>query len=166
MRNPWKTLLVAVAVICVGLMAISSLDAKGGGGKSKSKSKDKGPSVQSSSHGEGSSQSSTPPGWSKGRKTGWGEGKYPPGWSKWNDKKKNGWRSDRTGALTDIDGVCVRYRIQEQKRNQISQAFDEAIAGGLIINEARKKLVTALQNADERRALMIDTSKSVLDLLN
>ena len=161
MKNLGKLLLVAAAVVCITMMAASSIHAKGGSGKDKGK----GSSVQSSSHEGGSSQSSTPPGWSRGKKTGWGDGKYPPGWSKWGKNKKNRWRSDRAGALTDIDGVCVRYRIEERKRNQISQAFDEAIAGGLIINEARKKLVAALQNADERRALMIDTTKSVLDLL-
>ena len=161
MRRTGKAMVVIIAVLSVCALAMSSLEAKSGKGKSK----DKGTSMETSSHGTSSSQSSTPPGWSKGRKTGWGDGKQPPGWSKWGEKKKNRWRSDRTGALTDIDGVCVRYRIEERKRNQISQAFDEAIAGGLLINEARKKLVAALQNADERRALMIDTTTSVLNLL-
>lgn len=108
---------------------------------------------------------STPPGWSKGKKTGWGSGKYPPGWSKWDKKKRTKWSNDRDEAVTDIRHVCTTYSITQIKRNEITEAFSEAIAGGLIINDARKKLVTALKDKERRRELMIDTTQSVLELL-
>lgn len=108
---------------------------------------------------------STPPGWSKGKKTGWGGGKYPPGWSKWDEKKRAKWRYDRTEAVTEIRHVCVMHKVSDKKRNEITEAFDEAIAGGLVINDARRKLVNALNDKKRRRGLMIDTTQSVLELL-
>jgi len=161
MKKNWGLTFAILAVACVLFMTAQAAYA----GKGRGKGKGKKTSVESSSHGGSSSDLSTPPGWSKGKKTGWGDGKYPPGWSKWDEKKKGKWKGDRTEALTEIDGVCVRHRLRAQKRNEISQAFDEAIAGGLIINESRKKLVRALNDPNERKALMIDTTKSVLDLL-
>lgn len=39
-----------------------------------------------------------PPGWSKGKKTGWGGHDVPPGWSKWKKKDKKKWEKDLAKA--------------------------------------------------------------------
>ena len=39
-----------------------------------------------------------PPGWSKGKKTGWGDHDVPPGWSKWKKKDKKKWEKDLAKA--------------------------------------------------------------------
>lgn len=108
---------------------------------------------------------STPPGWQHGKKTGWHGGKYPPGWSKWDKKKQTQWIGDRDHAIDEIDRISITYKIPSPKRNEISDAFGQAIAGGLIINDAKDKLVGALKNGDSRKSLMIDTTQAVLDLL-
>lgn len=114
---------------------------------------------------EEAASSSTPPGWSRGRKTGWGGGSYPPGWSKWDKKEQERWVSDRKDSEQEINDVLVRYEVQEFKRNEIIGAFDQAIVGGAAINESRKKLVDALKDGKARRGLMVDTTQQVLDLL-
>lgn len=108
---------------------------------------------------------STPPGWQHGKKTGWHGGKYPPGWSKWDKQKQTRWIGDRDQAIHEINNVSIQYRIAESKRNEIDSAFGQAIAGGLIINDAKDKLVQALKDENSRKALMIDTTQSVLNLL-
>ncbi|MFA4973253.1 MAG: hypothetical protein WC683_11615 [bacterium] len=159
MEKIGKVLACTLAFALIMSFAASSALAKNDKSKSKSKSE------KSLSHGSAKSDSSTPPGWSKGQKTGWGEGKYPPGWSKWDDGKKTKWRSDRTLALDDIDGVCRKHGIGEEERSKIRQGFDEAIAGGLIIDDARKKLVSGLADEKQRRIFMVDTTQSVLEYL-
>jgi hypothetical protein len=149
-------LVAALAVPSAAALAKSD-KAKGGDNKAKEVK-------QSSSH-TTETTSTTPPGWSKGKKTGWAGGKYPPGWSKWDGKKRDRWVSDRDGAIHEIGDLCDVYKIPIQKKNEISAAFDEAIVGGLMIDDARKRLVSGLKDEDERRALMVDTTKSVLDLL-
>lgn len=116
------------------------------------------------SHGE-EATSGTPPGWSHGKKTGWHGSPYPPGWSKWNDKKRKQWSSDREHSLDDIHGIAIKYGIPATKSDEISRAFSQAIAGGLMINDAKDKLVSALNNPDSRKRLMINTTQSVLELL-
>jgi hypothetical protein len=108
---------------------------------------------------------STPPGWQHGKKTGWHGGKYPPGWSKWDKKTQTKWIDDRDRAIQEISGVSVQYGISRTKRREINQAFCEAIAGGLMINDAKNKLVGALKDENSRKNLMIDTTQSVLELL-
>ena len=110
-------------------------------------------------------ETGTPPGWSRGKKTGWAGGKYPPGWSKWDKKKKDKWVYDRDEAQSEINRVCIRYRIETPKRNQISEAFDEAIVGGKQIDEARKKLVGALMNTTDRKKIVADTFEAVSNIL-
>jgi hypothetical protein len=39
-----------------------------------------------------------PPGWGKGKKTGWGGHDVPPGWSKWKKKDKKKWEKDLAKA--------------------------------------------------------------------
>ncbi len=107
----------------------------------------------------------TPPGWSHGKKTGWHGMPYPPGWAKWDKNKQNIWVTDRDRALDDIYVISTRYRIPQPKVNEITQAFGQAVAGGLIINDAKDKLVNALNNENSRKAMMIDTTQSVLELL-
>ncbi|MFH0799837.1 MAG: hypothetical protein V2A66_06610 [Pseudomonadota bacterium] len=109
--------------------------------------------------------SSTPPGWQRGKKTGWHGGKNPPGWSKWDKGKQTKWMDDRDQALHEISNVSAQYRISSSKRNEIDSAFNEAIAGGLLIKDAKDKLVGALKDETSRKALMIDTAQSVLELL-
>ncbi len=111
------------------------------------------------------SEAGTPPGWSRGRKTGWAGGKYPPGWSKWDEKKKDRWMYDRYLAQTEIERICVRYRIEEPKRNQIAEAFDQAIVGGKVIDDSRKKLISAIENTKDRKKIVADTFEAVSQIL-
>ncbi|MBN1282349.1 MAG: hypothetical protein JXA24_01070 [Proteobacteria bacterium] len=155
--------LIAFAAACSLLFfAIQPAQAKSDKGYGKGHGKDKSGSVSAHS---GQGAESTPPGWSRGKKTGWGDGKYPPGWSKWKEGRKAKWRGDRIAALDEIDSVCQRYRIREDRRSQIRQGFDEAIAGGLIIDDARKKLVSGLADSKQRKEFMVDTAQSVLEFL-
>lgn len=107
----------------------------------------------------------TPPGWSRGKKTGWGGGAYPPGWSKWDKNRQIQWSSDRDRARGEIRIICDRYRISSAKRNEITNAFNQAIVGGLVINDATSRLTRALENEQSRRNIMIDTTQAVLELL-
>ena len=151
---------VVVTVVFVVLALLSpSASAK------NDKSKGKGSSAQSSSHSSSKTDSSTPPGWSKGQKTGWGDGQYPPGWSKWDDGRKNKWKTDRSTALDEIDSVSRKYHMDDAMRSQIRQGFDEAIAGGLMIDDARKRLVAGLSDSKQRKEFMVDTAQSVLEYL-
>ena len=111
------------------------------------------------------SQESTPPGWSKGKKTGWRGSKYPPGWSKWNKNKKDKWVKDRDNAVEEIEVVFVEYQIPERKGNEILNAFEQAIIGGTMVYDAGNRLVTALKDEKQRKNLMIDTTQSVLELM-
>jgi hypothetical protein len=106
-----------------------------------------------------------PPGWSHGKKTGWHGSPYPPGWSKWDKEKQHRWTGDRDAAHAEIDRLYERYRIPTPQRNEITDAFNQAIAGGLVINDAKNKLVGALEDEGARRNLMIDTTQSTLELL-
>ena len=112
-----------------------------------------------------STTASTPPGWQHGKKTGWHGGKYPPGWSKWDKQKRSKWTGDRDHAIYEIRQVSVIYKIPTPKQNEITSAFNQAVAGGLIVNDAKNKLVNALRDENSRKGLMIDTSQSVLELL-
>lgn len=109
--------------------------------------------------------SSTPYGWSQGRKTGWRGGSYPPGWSKWDKKKQEEWRTYRVRSIEDIDTVLVRYQFPERQSSQIIGAFDQAIAGGMAIDDARRRLISGLKDSTTRRGLMIDAGKQALELL-
>lgn len=113
----------------------------------------------------GQTTKSTPPGWSKGKKTGWHGMPYPPGWTKWDNKKQNAWVADRNRALDEIYGISIKYRMPNSKVDEITQAFGQAVAGGLVINDAKDKLVNALKNDETRKSLMINTTQSVLELL-
>jgi hypothetical protein len=143
------SLIVCAAMVCSLALEPVAFAKKGGSKKSYEKH-----------------ESGTPPGWSKGKKTGWGGGKYPPGWSKWDEKKKQKWVSDRDEAQSEINIVCARYRIDEQKRNEISEAFDQAIVGGKVIYDAKDKLVTALKNGTSRKKIVADTFEAVHDILD
>jgi hypothetical protein len=107
----------------------------------------------------------TPPGWSHGKKTGWHGSKYPPGWSKWDEGKRKQWTGDRYRADEEIRVISNKYKIPHEKQNEITGAFNEAIAGGLVVNDAKNRLVNALENEASRKSLMIDTTQSVLELL-
>lgn len=143
------SLIVCTALLCSLALEPAAFAKKGGAKKSYEKH-----------------ESGTPPGWSRGKKTGWGGGKYPPGWSKWDEKKKQKWVYDRDEAQSEINGVCVRYRIDEQKRNQISEAFDQAIVGGMVIADSKDKLVSALKNGTSRKKIVADTFEAVHDILD
>jgi hypothetical protein len=145
---------VFVCLVSLGLVlsASSSAYAKHGKGNNKHK-------------GYVKTEKSTPPGWSRGKKTGWGGASYPPGWSKWDKKKQGKWETDRKRSLTEIDGTLIRYRVEEKKGDQILRAFDETISKGREINQARKALVEALKDSKTRRWLMVDTAQRTLELL-
>lgn len=156
--------LLSIIIACVFMMSVATLaEAKKGGGNRNAKTekvKKKDVTQKSST-----SSSSRPHGWSQGKKTGWQGSSYPPGWSKWDKKKKDKWTTDRNESEHEINTWLIRYRIEEAKRTEILSAYDQAIVGGLAINDARKTMVGALKDEKTRRGLMIDTAKSVLDLL-
>ena len=106
-----------------------------------------------------------PYGWSRGRKTGWRGGSYPPGWSKWNGDKREEWKEDRVESVQRIDTYLVRYEFPERQSEQVVGSFDQAIAGGMAINEASRKIISGLKDGDMRRNLMIDAAQTSLDLL-
>ena len=147
---------VALVVVCLLMFSATLAVAKG---VPPGQAKKQNATVQSSD------TASTPPGWQHGKKTGWRGGKYPPGWLKWDKNKQTIWISDRDHAYDEIYRLGTIYKIPAPKQNEISQAFSEAVAGGLIINDAKDKLIGALKNEDSRKGLMIDTTQSVLDLL-
>lgn len=166
MKNIMKY--VIVGAVAVGLMAsmpaISYAKGKGHSGKGNAEWKDE----WKHKHGKHRSEVKTtgvPYGWSRGRKTGWRGGSVPPGWQKWDNDRRDDWRRDRVESLQNIDGYLIRYKFPEPQSEQIVSAFDRAIAGGMAINEARKKIVDGLKDGDSRRNLMIDAAQTSLDLL-
>jgi len=160
MNRPFKLVIAIFVLVLLTMSGLSGGLAKGKEGKgSKGKGKEKQKTSQTTE------AKSTPPGWSKGRKTGWQGGRYPPGWSKWNERKRAKWQTDRREAVSEVESVSDRYDISEKKQSEVIQAFDEAITGGKMIGEARTKLIGALKDKEQRKTLMIDTAQSVLDLL-
>jgi len=144
----------AVVILALSLTLASSADA----GKDKGHSKK---SYTTESH-----ATSTPPGWSRGKKTGWAGGQFPPGWSKWDDKKREKWVYDRDQAQSEISRICVRYEIDERKRNEISEAFDQAIVGGKVIADSKDRLVSAIKNSTSRKKIVADTFEAIHDILD
>jgi hypothetical protein len=151
--------LIGILVVCAMVLSVSAIvDAKKGGGNGKEK-------VHKEQVKKENGSKTTPHGWSQGKKTGWQGSSYPPGWSKWDKKKQETWTADRNESEHEINTWLIRYKIEEAKRTEILSAYDQAIVGGLAINDARKTMVSALKDEKTRRGLMIDTTKSVLDLL-
>ncbi|MFH1654677.1 MAG: hypothetical protein ABIE74_11605 [Pseudomonadota bacterium] len=146
---------ILAVVLCILFLASDSFAKKGEKGKPQK-------SNQSYSKQE---STSTPPGWSKGKKTGWGNKGYPPGYSKWNKEKKSKWDKNRVEAHDDIDGYLVRYRFNVKQRDEIQEAFEEAIVGGILINDAKDKIVDAMQDPNKRKRLMINTMQTALELM-
>jgi hypothetical protein len=151
----WKLITLA---ICIAIAFVFAFGHSAFAGKGNGKSKQSHGSYQKTSD-------SVPPGWSKGKKTGWAGGKYPPGWSKWNDKQKDTWVYDRDHAQSEIDRICKQYRIQDRTRNKIAEAFDEAIVGGKAISDSSKKLIDAIENEKDRKKIVADTMETVADIL-
>ena len=59
----------------------------------------------------------------------------------------------------------MRYKFPEPQSAQIVGAFDQAIAGGMAIDDARRRIVDGLKDGDMRRNFMIDAAQASLDLL-
>lgn len=158
--------IIVVCVFAIGLaLSVSTLaEAKKGGGKGMEKAHREQVKKKKAARKQKGAKT-TPYGWSRGKKKGWQGSSYPPGWSKWGKKKKDKWSADRNSSEQDINERLIRYRVEERKRNEILRAYDQAIVGGLAINEARKTMVSALKDEKTRRGLMIDTTQSVLNLL-
>jgi len=156
--------IIGILVVCAMVLSVAAfVDAKkGGNGKGKTKThKVKKKDVTQKS----SADSSKPHGWSQGKKKGWQGSSYPPGWSKWDKKKQEKWAYERNSSEEEINAKLISYNVDVTKRTEILKAYDQAIVGGVAINEARKTMVTALKDEKTRRGLMIDTTQSVLDLL-
>lgn len=159
----------SIILACVFILSVSAIaDAKkGGNGGNKGAGAQKSQKVKKKDVTQGtvSTSSSRPHGWSQGKKKGWQGSSYPPGWTKWDKKKKDKWTVERNSSEDEINTMLIRYNIDVTKRTEVLRAYDQAILGGLAINEARKTMVDALKDESTRRGLMIDTAKSVLDLL-
>ena len=173
MKNIVKYMLACLLVVGLAISVPAVSQARGGKGKGLQKSHQKKAKKEGkvkkndvqSSHGQEASASSRPYGWSRGRKTGWRGGSYPPGWRKWDKDKQTEWKDERVESIEDIDTYLVRYEFPETQSARIVGAFDQAIAGGMAINEARKKIVDGLKDGDVRRNLMIDAAQESLNLL-
>lgn len=175
--------LIGVLIACAMVLSVAMVvDAKKGGGKGNSKDKackgqvseqekkqekkqEQKREKKQKGKGSGKGSKSTPYGWSQGKKKGWQGSSYPPGWTKWDEKKKEKWSAERNESEDDINAKLISYNIDVTKRTEILKAYDQAIVGGLAINDASKTMITALRDAKTRRGLMIDTTQSVLDLL-
>jgi hypothetical protein len=162
MKKKFRFIAGAVAVAFLFILSGTLALAKHAGGIPPGQAKKQGKHTYSH---EQAAPSSTPPGWQHGKKTGWHGGKYPPGWSKWDKKKQSQWVGDRDHAVYEIRHLSTIYKIPSPKQNEITNAFNQAIAGGLIVNDAKDKLVNALKDENSRKGLMIDTTQSVLELL-
>lgn len=165
MKKTWMRVVIALAVGASLGLSGAALAKKGGNsgkGTPPGQAKKQEVTVQVGSAG---TTTSTPPGWSHGKKTGWQGMPYPPGWSNWDKKKQDTWVNDRDGALDEIHRIALSYKIPTQNVDQITQAFGQAVAGGLVVHDASKKLVNALQDEGERKKLLINTSQNVLELL-
>jgi len=153
-------------IVCAMVFSVAAIvDAKHGGGNGKGKTKTYKVKKKDVSEGSSTTSSSRPHGWSQGKKTGWQGSSYPPGWTKWDKKKQEKWTVERNSSEEEIHRILVNYNINEVKRTEILRAYDQAIVGGLAINEASRTMIDALKDEKTRRGLLIDTTKSVLDLL-
>lgn len=164
MERSWGRVVIVLAVGTMLAFSGAAL-AKKGGKEGKGTSPGQAKKQESTVVVTPSGTTSTPPGWSHGKKTGWKGMPYPPGWSKWDKKKQDVWVTDRDRALDDIYRIAMYHKIPTQNVDQITNAFGQAVAGGLVIHDASKKLVDALQNEQERKKLLINTSQNVLELL-
>lgn len=153
-------LIVCAMVLCVATIVDAK---KGGNGQGKEKvEKVKKKDV---THESTATTSSRPHGWSQGKKKGWQGSSYPPGWTKWDKNKQERWTVERNSSEDEINETLINYHITEYKRTEILRAYDQAIVGGLAINDARKTMISAIKDEKTRRGLMIDTAQSVMDLL-
>ncbi len=164
MKRSWGRIVIVLAVGVMLAFSGAAL-AKKGGNSGKGTPPGQAKKQETTVVVTPSGTTSTPPGWSHGKKTGWQGMPYPPGWSKWDKKKQDGWVSDRDSALDEIQKVALSYKIPTKDVDQITSAFGQAVAGGLVIQDASKKLVDALKDDGERKKLMINTSQNVLELL-
>ncbi len=167
MKRSLKTIsIIALALGTLVFMAGNAIAKKGEQGMPPGQAKKHHTNFE---HGQGHHDahlaSTTPPGWSHGKKTGWRGMPYPPGWSKWNSEQQTAWETNRNHALDEIAALANNYKIPTANVDAITQAFGQAVAGGIVINDARKKLVNALQDEGERKKLLINTSQNVLELL-
>lgn len=112
-----------------------------------------------------SKDSKTPPGWSKGKKVGWHNKGYPPGWSKWEKSKQDKWVADRDLAHAEVERYIVKYGVPEKNGDEIQQAIENVIASGMVINDAKNKIVDAMKDEKKRKLLMIDTMQTALEFM-
>ena len=107
----------------------------------------------------------TPPGWDQGNKTGWQGGSVPPGWQKWDDKTRTKWQNDRVAATNEIMAVAANYKMPPTAQSQILNGFSQAIVGGILINDAKDKIIGAMKDDTQRKLLMLNSLQTTLQIL-
>lgn len=164
-----KIIMTSLVVLATaGLIAATCGDVyakKGGKGKHQYKEKTVSSDTQTKTKTKTKVKSSTPPGWSRGRKVGWRGKDYPPGWSKWNEEERTEWMHERDEAVRIIDNEMHHYHFTTHQSYEVIGAFDNAVAGGMAINDARKKLISGIKDSSTRKNLMIDGAQTALELL-
>lgn len=107
----------------------------------------------------------TPPGWDQGKKTGWNGGSVPPGWQKWDEKTRTKWQNDRVAAANEILAAANTYRFPQTARSQILDGFSQAIVGGVMINDAKDKIIGAMKDDTQRKLLMLNSLQTTIQIL-
>lgn len=102
--NAQRNRIILALAVCLGLFLVPAWADKGG---NKDKNKDKGHSANDSGR---------PPGWDKGKKTGWGDCDVPPGQAKKQGCNGYSAKDDKHGRDHD--------RGRDQGRKDVSQAHD------------------------------------------
>ncbi len=122
-------------------------------------------STENVNFGKTPAKDSTPPGWDQGKKTGWQGGSVPPGWQKWDDNTRTKWLNDSMVATNEILAAANSYHVPETARSQILDGFSQAIVGGIMINDAKDKIIGAMKDNTQRKLLMLNTMQTTLQIL-
>lgn len=161
----YLTKFLVVLLVGIALLASTEAFAKGGKGQGKSQSKVKVKNKSKTTVQTSSTSGSRPPGWDRGKKTGWRGGKYPPGWSKWKEKEQIKWTADRDSAHIEIRRIMNTYNIASRTQDQIRNGFDDAILGGIGVVSGVTRLVSGLKDPNQRKLFMLNSTQNVLEFL-
>ena len=171
-------------VIMIGSLVITGLTATvvGAGGKDKGKGKGKGKSKDKDWKQPGIEKKEKkdwkgdkPPGWSKGKKTGWGDSMVPPGLAKkMSEKEKENWLKNRKDAKKKSED-WVRYRDRKESSavignnaESVSVSVEESINAGVpadkvldVVHGAINKDMNGEEIEQITRAVVDGVSKGV-----
>lgn len=144
-------LLLTLFTVGALISGTSTMAAEHGKGKGKEKDKEKkSDEDKDADKGEGNGKShaekSTPPGWDKGKKTGWRD-EYPPGWDKKSNEEKAKWNTDLESARQDVAKACEEKKMKDEEKTQMQEALERIARKGKAIETAKEETVGAIQKA-------------------